>query len=194
VAAALADHFDYPDDGVAWRDAAKTIADGAQVFFDTTTQSLRKGYLLKEDGSLQFDNTLDVSSLYGAWRFGLFGANDEMITQTTSRIEQVLLDQSPTKGSPRYEHDNYFASSPAYQGNPWFVTTLWLAQYYAGSGRDDEAKRLVDWALSLQLPSGMLSEQVEPSTGVPLSVTPLVWSHAELINTILDIHDVKNRP
>jgi GH15 family glucan-1,4-alpha-glucosidase len=189
VAAQLADRFDYPDDGVAWRDAAKTITDGAAVFFDNATQSLRKGYLLKEDGSLQFDNTLDVSSLYGAWRFRLYDAKDEPITQTVARIEQVLLDQSPTKGSPRYEHDNYFASSPAYQGNPWFVTTLWLAQYYTGNGRHEDAKRLVDWTLSLQLPSGMLSEQVEPSTGVPLSVTPLVWSHAELINTILDLHD-----
>lgn len=189
TAAELSDQFDYPDDGVAWRNAAQTITDGAAVFFDSTTQSLRKGYLLAEDGSLQFDNTLDVSSLYGAWRFRLYDPKDDAITRTVERIEQILLDQSPAKGSPRYEHDNYFASSPAYQGNPWFVTTLWLAQYYTGNERSDEAKRLVDWTLSLQLPSGMLSEQVEPSTGVPLSVTPLVWSHAELINTLLDIYE-----
>jgi GH15 family glucan-1,4-alpha-glucosidase len=37
------------------------------------------------------------------------------------------------------------------------------------------------------LPSGVLSEQINPSTGAPLSVTPLVWSHAELINTLLDL-------
>lgn len=188
VAAGLADKFEYPDDGVSWRDAAATIRQGAEVFFDSAEQRLRKGYLLKEDGSLQFDNTLDVSSLYGAWRFGLYDVKDEHITQTVKRIEELLLDQSPTKGSPRYEHDNYFASKPAYQGNPWFVTTLWIAQYYAGNDRRDDAKRLIDWTLSLQLPSGMLSEQVEPTTGVPLSVTPLVWSHAELINAILDIN------
>lgn len=187
VAAELSDQFEYPDDGVSWRDAAAVIRQGAEVFFDNAEQRLRKGYLLKEDGSLQFDNTLDVSSLYGAWRFGLYDAKDEHIVQTVKRIEEILLDQSPVKGCPRYEHDNYFASKPAYQGNPWFVTTLWLAQYYVGNERGDDAKRLIDWTLSLQLPSGMLSEQVEPTTGVPLSVTPLVWSHAELINAILDV-------
>lgn len=188
VAADLADHYDYPDDGVKWRDAAKTILTGADVFFDHERRALRKGYLLKEDGSLQFDNVLDVSSLFGAWKYGLFEPTDQAIADTIKLIEEILLDQSPSGGSPRYEHDNYFVSKPAYQGNPWFVTTLWLAQYYALNGQSDKARGYVDWALNLQLPSGMLSEQVEPTTGVPISVTPLVWSHAELINTILDLH------
>lgn len=189
VAARLADLFDYPDDQVAWLEAAKTIQAGAAVFFDNERQALRKGYLLKEDGSLQFDNTLDVSSLFGGWRYELFAENDNIITSTVKRIESTLLNQSPIGGSPRYEHDKYFESKPAYQGNPWFVTTLWLAQYYAGENQLEAASSLLDWTLRLQLPSGMLSEQVEPTTGVPLSVTPLVWSHAELINTILVIAD-----
>jgi len=32
-----------------------------------------------------------------------------------------------------------------------------------------------------------LSEQFDPETGAPLGVTPLVWSHAELVNTLLDL-------
>ncbi|CAN5373280.1 glycoside hydrolase family 15 protein [soil metagenome] len=187
VAAELADRYDYPDDGVTWRDGAKMVAAGTDVFFDPETSSLRKGYLLKEDGSLQFDNVLDVSSLFGAWKYRLFADDNSYVAQTAVAIEQKLLEQSPIGGSPRYEHDNYFESKPAYQGNPWFVTTLWLAQYYASTGNTDKASKLVDWTLSLQLPSGMLSEQVEPTTGVPISVTPLVWSHAELINAILDL-------
>lgn len=188
VAAELADRYDFPDDSVAWDDAAKTILSSVTVFFDGERQGLRKGYLLQDNGSLQFDNTLDVSSLYGAWKFGLFKQHDEFITESLARIEDILLDISPTGGSPRYEHDTYFESKPAYQGNPWYVTTLWLAQYYAATNRQKDAERLLDWALRFQLPSGVLSEQVEPSTGVPISVTPLVWSHAELINTILDLH------
>ena len=187
VAAELADYYNYPDDSVAWNDAAKTIRSGANVFFDSDRKLLRKGYLLQDNGSLQFDSVLDISSLYGAWKFGLFKQHDEFITQTVTQIEQTLLNQSPIGGSPRYENDNYFASKPAYLGNPWFVTTLWIAQYYAATERKQEAQKLLDWTFSLQMPSGVLSEQVEPSTGVPISVTPLVWSHAELINTILDL-------
>ena len=35
-----------------------------------------------------------------------------------------------------------------------------------------------------QLPGGLLSEQLDPNTGAPLSVSPLTWSHAELITTV----------
>ncbi len=30
------------------------------------------------------------------------------------------------------------------------------------------------------LPSGVMAEQVDPTTGAPLSVSPLTWSHATL--------------
>ncbi len=189
VAADMAERYNFPDDEVRWRDAAKTILSGVTVFFDTNRGALRKGFLLQDNGSLEFDNVIDVSSLYGAWKFGLFQQHDSFITDTVQQIESILLDINPTGGSPRYEHDSYFESKPAYQGNPWFVTTLWIAQYYASTGRKQEAERLVAWTLGLQLPSGVLSEQIEPTTGVAVSVTPLVWSHAELINTILDLHN-----
>ena len=108
--------------------------------------------------------------------------------QTYEGIEKVLLNQSPAGGSPRYEDDRYFASDPPYRGNPWFVTSLWIAQYYLQTNRDDDAKKLVEWTLAHALPSGALSEQVNPTTGEPTSVLPLVWSHAELINTLLDLY------
>ncbi len=72
-------------------------------------------------------------------------------------------------------------------GNPWFVTTLWLAQYYVKAGQMDDARRLLQWTLERALPSGILSEQVHPVDSSELSVTPLVWSHAEFINTALDV-------
>ncbi len=98
-----------------------------------------------------------------------------------------MLDQSPSGGSPRYEHDHYFETDPTYQGNPWFVTTLWLAQYYVKVKRLDDARGIMQWAVDRALPSGALSEQVHPVDNSLLSVTPLVWSHAEFINTALDI-------
>jgi len=32
----------------------------------------------------------------------------------------------------------------------------------------------------------LLSEQLDPNSGAPLSVSPLTWSHAELIATVDD--------
>jgi GH15 family glucan-1,4-alpha-glucosidase len=39
-----------------------------------------------------------------------------------------------------------------------------------------------------RLDSGVLAEQFDPENGQPLIVVPLVWSHAELINTLLDLY------
>ncbi len=187
VAAEFADDFEFPDDGVRWRNVAKTIQTASKQLFDTQEKFLIKGFLLQEDGSLSLDKTLDVSNLYGPLMFGLHPGSVESIKATAQAIEQRLLDKSPSGGVPRYEHDRYFESKPAYLGNPWFVTTLWLSQYYIRSGNREKARYYVDWALKHTLSSGVLSEQVDPSSGTSLSVSPLVWSHAELINTVLDL-------
>jgi GH15 family glucan-1,4-alpha-glucosidase len=187
TAADFADLFEYPDDAVKWRAAAQEIRENVGPLFDEDRGAFRKGYLLKPDGTLEYDDTLDVSSGYGVMLFAPHDFGSSRVQRNMQAIEDILLDKSPSGGVPRYEHDDYFASSPAYLGNPWFVTTLWLAQYYTRSGRRDDAQRLIDWTAQHALPSGVLSEQIEPTYGNPLSVTPLVWSHAELINTLLDM-------
>ncbi len=187
VAAEFADEFEFPDDGVRWRDMAKTINTASKIFFNNESKYLRKGLLLNEDGSITYNETLDVSSLYGPMMFGLHPQSVETIKLTAQAIEQRLLDKSPSGGVPRYEHDKYFQKTPVYMGNPWFVTTLWLSQYYIRTGNNDKARHYVDWALKRCLPSGAFPEQINPTDGSPISVTPLVWSHAELINTVLDL-------
>lgn len=187
TAADFADLFEFPDDAIKWRAAAQEIREHIAPLFNEERGAYRKGYLLKPDGSLEFDDTLDVSSGYGVMLFAQHDFSARQVQRSMQAIEDTLLNKSPSGGVPRYEYDDYFASSPAYLGNPWFVTTLWLAQYYIRSGRRDDAQKLIDWTTQHALPSGVLSEQVEPTSGNPLSVTPLVWSHAELINTLLDM-------
>ena len=110
------------------------------------------------------------------------------ISSKLNTIEELLLDISPSGGSARYEDDNYFRSEPAYKGNPWFVTTLWMAQYYARNGQKEKASKYIEWTMKNSLNSGLLSEQISPEDSKIVGVTPLVWSHAELINTIIDVN------
>lgn len=187
VAAEFAEMFEYADNAAYWRKAADSILKGCDIFFDPGRKLYRKGYLLQEDGSLAFDNTLDVSSLYAVVMFGLKAVDSPEVRQTMLGIESLLLDGSPSGGAPRYENDNYFRTDAPYTGNPWFVTSLWIAQYYVKAGRSDDAKGIMRWALDRALPSGVFSEQIHPESSAPLSVTPLVWSHAEFINTALDL-------
>lgn len=187
VAADFADKFGYPDDAIKWQDAAQAIQKNSIAFFDEDRQAYRKGFLLKPDGSLQLDNTIDMSSLYGVMMFAGSDFGIENTAKAMQTVEQTLLDRSPSGGAPRYEYDHYFESDPPHLGNPWFVTTLWAAQYYVRTKHLDKAKHYLQWTTDKMLPSGVLSEQVHPVTGQQVSVAPLVWSHAEYINTVLDI-------
>jgi GH15 family glucan-1,4-alpha-glucosidase len=188
VAADLAEKFDHPDDAVSWKAAAEKILAGSDVFFNPQRDILRKGFLLQPDGKLEFDDTIDVSSVYGVMAYEYHkDANADALHLTVGEIERTMLDYTPSGGCPRYEHDHYFESSPSFLGNPWFVTTLWMAQYYASTKQTDKARHYLDWTMQHALPSGVLSEQVNPNNGDPVSVAPLVWSHAEFINTVLDI-------
>jgi GH15 family glucan-1,4-alpha-glucosidase len=188
VASNFAEKFGHEADHAHWLDASKRLFDSQDVFYDTNRAAYRKSFLLGEDGNLSFDGTLDVSSWYGAFMFDYYN-DKKKITDGAKTIETELLGSAPNGGVPRYEFDYYFASQPQYKGNPWFVTTLWLAQYYVRIGTTEKAVELVNWTLNHALLSGVLSEQVHPETGAHTGVSPLVWSHAELVNTILDISD-----
>jgi GH15 family glucan-1,4-alpha-glucosidase len=186
TAAKLADIVDQPDDAVRWRHAA----DGFRANLDKLYHRdgyFVKGFLLQEDGELRYDDTLDISSLYGPYMYAKLPLDDPRLTSTAEQVAERLLNTSPSGGVLRYEHDNYFLTKRQYIGNPWIVTTLWLAQYYSGSSQTDKARELLEWAVARELPSGALSEQFDPENASPLGVTPLVWSHAELVNTILDL-------
>lgn len=185
AAAGMADALGHNDDATNWRQATLKM----KIAFDALYHPdgyFRKGFLL-EDGNLRFDDTLDISSLYGAYIFTDLDMHDERLQQTADTIEKRLLDQSPIGGVIRYEGDGYFLNKQQYKGNPWIVCTLWLAQYYTALKQREKAERLVEWAEQRMLPSGAMSEQFDPENGSPLSVTPLVWSHAELVNTLLDL-------
>jgi len=56
---------------------------------------------------------------------------------------------------------------------PWFISTLWFADYLirkAATLEDlKEAEKILKWVAEHALPSGVLAEQLNPSTGEPLS-------------------------
>lgn len=86
-------------------------------------------------------------------------------------------------GLARYPGDYYFRRTDAAPGNPWIICTLWLAQAYAEVGAWDEVDRLLEWTVRVAGPTMVLPEQIHAETSEPLSVSPLVWSHAEYLET-----------
>jgi glucoamylase len=186
TAAKLAKAVEAPDDAIRWQRVADSIKTNLDKLYHADGYFV-KGFLLQDNGELQYDNTLDISSLYGPYMYANLPLNDERLVSTVSHIEKRILNQTPVGGVLRYENDNYFLTKRQYSGNPWIVSSLWLAQYYASIHDYDKANVLLDWVLQRELPSAVLSEQFDPETGTALSVTPLVWSHAEMVNTLLDL-------
>ncbi len=186
VASELAEKFGTSEQKEKWTAACDKLVDRFPVFVNPDNQTFRKGFLYnQETDSLDFDNTVDISSMYGVMTFG-FSPKDvnpsHAIEQTISSLRSSL----ESGGWPRYEGDNYFRVSDNVS-NPWIIATLWVAQYFIRAGQFDSAKKLIHWVEERALPSGMFPEQVNPLDGTPKSVTPLVWSHAEYINTLLDL-------
>lgn len=187
AAARIAEEFEYPDDAIRWQTQADDIREVAHdMLYNEQREYFYKGYLLRGDGSITYDDVIDVSSLFGATMFGLYDSNDPFVLKSMQTLEEQLADYSPSGGVPRYEHDQYHTCGPQYLGNPWPVTSLWLAQMHIELDNNERARAVIDWTQSLMLKSGVLPEQIHPDTGRHLSVEPLIWSQAEFINTVLD--------
>ena len=187
AAADLAD--DNHDDGhaVAWRSAASDIAEAAQKYLvNHDRDALYKGLRRHADGSYEPDQTIDLSSIYGAFMFGLFSADSGIVERAVQTARRVFNVSPDRPGVPRYENDNYRRRNPASLGNWWFVTSLWLAQYDLEKGDAASAHKTLAWVRAHARKTGTLCEQIDPETETEESVSPLSWSQAEFVSTVLD--------
>ncbi|MBV6517962.1 MAG: glycoside hydrolase family 15 [Candidatus Brocadia sp.] len=139
----------------------------------------------------ELDMTVDAS-LAGLVTFDVFGAEESMTASTMNAVKEKLSVNTYVGGIARYTNDPYHrVSNEAGQvpGNPWFVCTLWLAEYDIMRAKTlaelRNALSVLEWVVSRALPSGVLAEQINPYTGEPLSVSPLTWSHAVFVTTLL---------
>ena len=119
------------------------------------------------------DEQVDISSLAISFPFGIVPDSDPRMVKTA----QALVDafHFPAGGLGR------FPSDTNYGGNPWVLSTCWMAIHYANAGDVAAARALVDWSASHATGLGMLPEQVDKITGAVLSAIPLAWSHAMFI-------------
>jgi GH15 family glucan-1,4-alpha-glucosidase len=133
------------------------------------------------------DRTAD-SSLSFIFDYGPFQVDDPQVAGTMKRLVERLWLPSVSGGMARYENDEYYRVVREVTGNPWFVCTLWLAKWRIAIASSvpelNEGLDLIMRTARSATSSGVLSEQVHPITGRPVSVSPLLWSHAEFVLTV----------
>jgi len=176
-----------------YRLAAEEVKDAMDKYlYSREHERFLKTIIPNNDGFFDTDLTIDAS-MYAPFYFGVFEPRDERIVNTMNAIKESLWVKTEVGGIARYEGDSYHKVTDNLKevpGNPWFICTLWLAQWYIAKAEHleelQEAVPILEWVSSRALPSGVLAEQVNPYTNQPLSVSPLTWSHAAFVATTLE--------
>ncbi|MDQ7055451.1 MAG: hypothetical protein Q9M89_02720 [Persephonella sp.] len=120
---------------------------------------------------------------------GMLPPNDHRVINTVNAIKEKLWVNFGIKGVARFEGDQYHRIDKDYPGNPWIITTMWLADWYIATNQIEEGIKLIKWVVRRQSQAGLLAEQYDPETGNPLSVTPLTWSHAGFCYTVQNLNE-----
>lgn len=175
------------DNAVKWRAAAEDIGRAAQKYlYNTETKCFNKSLTVGNDDQVIINSTIDASSIFGSFMFGLFAIDSDEMKSSVLSLKTKFSVSSDNPGVPRYENDAYRRASEQSPSNPWYITSLWLAQYYLEVGNKDEAHTVLDWIQKAAGRTGVIGEQVDPRTHNEVSVAPLTWSQAEYVSTLLD--------
>jgi glucoamylase len=178
--------------------AASRIKQGAEKFlWRTEAGRFVRMVNFNSNGEIEIDWTLDAG-MAGLMLFGMYDARDPKIEATARALYDRLWIKTDVGGLARYENDYYHQVSHDIDnvpGNPWFICTLWIAQFWIAHATTEEelAKALpvLQWVANHALTSGCLAEQVDPYTHAPISVSPLTWSHATFVTTVVEYLDKK---
>ena len=153
--------------------------------YDPEHRRFVKALYLDGSPDLSVDSSTSAVFLYGG-----FSASEKNVEETMNAIFDRLWVGSSVGGVARFENDGYQRISQEVTGNPWFISTLWLARWRIARARSmlqlKEGMELLSWATAHSLPSGVMPEQIHPFTGEPVSVSPLIWSHAEFVISVCE--------
>ncbi len=191
AAARLGDAFGETDRAARYRAGAERMVQAMRAVMWSEADGRFVRMVTPGPGGYAPDRTVDASA-FGLVELGVLPPDDPQLEATMRRVEERLLVRTAVGGMARYENDPYQQvekeDTRRVPGNPWFVSTLWLARYHLMRAQAPaelaRGLELIAWAASHALPSGVMAEQLHPYTGEPLSVSPLTWSHAAYVMAV----------
>ncbi|MBI1722444.1 MAG: glycoside hydrolase family 15 protein [Gemmatimonadetes bacterium] len=196
AAARVTEAFGESQRAAAYRAGADRMLEGMRAIMWNEREGRFARMASPGPGGYTLDMTVD-SSLFGLVEFGVLAPDDPQAESTLRQVEERLWVQTEVGGLARYENDYYQQiekkDTKRVPGNPWFISTLWLARYRLLRAKTIEectrGRELIEWAARRALPSGTMAEQLHPYTGEPLSVSPLTWSHAAYVRAVREYID-----
>lgn len=114
-------------------------------------------------------------------RVGFLPWSDDRVIGTVKAVQRELMWDGFLR---RYDPEADGGPDGLPGGEGAFVAcSFWLADALHGIGETDEATRLFERLLGLRNDVGMISEEHDPGTGLPLGNTPQAFSLVGLVNT-----------
>lgn len=172
-----------------YRTVAERVKEAILKYLWSDEQKMFVKMVNFENGKIIIDDTRDFSSIYGIFRFRVLDISDPRVVDSIRTMEDIAK-RIPIGGMMRHENDAYYKTAPEVPGNPWIITTLWLAQYYIVKAKNEQdlekVKEILNWVVVHASPTGVLPEQLDPYTGAHLSAAPLTWSHSEFVTTVIN--------
>lgn len=186
AASDLADAAHDKDNAVKWRIAATEMQSAAHKhLYNEDRKTFYRGVNICNNKIIK-DPIVDCSSVFGVYIFGLFAADSNEMISSIETIKELFGINNGVIGLPRCENDDYRRTNKDITGNYWYITTLWMAQYYIDKREIQKAEEILNWIKQYQLKTGMMGEQIDPTTNEIISPAPLTWSHAEYVTTLLN--------
>jgi alpha,alpha-trehalase len=169
-AAGIAERLDLPGPVAQWRSAAAAIRTAIlDEAWDESTQTLCE--------HLGGGGSVDASLLALPLRHVLPADHPRMVATT-----RAIADRLSAGGGLlyRYRHDDSPDGIPGDEG-AFLLCSFWLVDNLVGQGRLDEAEDLYASLCARASPLGLLSEQIDPSTGELTGNFPQAFSHIGVI-------------
>ncbi len=159
-----------------------------KYLFNPELNSFVRG--LRVDGiAVKRLDVIDASSLFGLWYYEVLSRSDPMMKGTQEAVEKFLHIKTGIGGYMRYQNDQYYKDQNLDISNPWIVTTMWELQRKLNIAKDEHdlqrLSREFNWITDRLKVFPVMAEQYHPFSGEPLSATPLTWSHAVFVETVL---------
>jgi GH15 family glucan-1,4-alpha-glucosidase len=176
-AACLAERFGLEGDVARWKATRKHVRDAI----------LEEGYDPEVGAFVQsFGSTsLDAANLLIPI-VGLLPFDDPRVQGT---IDRTLAELTRDGLVYRYLTDDGIAGGEG----AFLLTTFWMVDALALSGRVDEAREIFDALVQRAGPLGLYAEEIDPHTGAMLGNFPQGFSHIGFINSALYLSRAQGR-
>lgn len=173
----------------SYRAAAEEVREGILKYLWDDGLGMFAKMMIKDESGVTFDRSVDMSSVFGVFSFGVLQADDPRLDRAFSNTVRTLSYGIASGGFARFENDDYSHVSGPSVGNPWVITTLWYAQYLTARAKSDtdlaRVRDIFSWVAKHAQLSGVLSEQLNPQSGWQVGAAPLTWSHSEYVSAVL---------